>query len=58
VVPEELELAENSEDGWCYQECWTQWTCWAFGWQFCSGRGWQMDELMICFGPWRWEFVR
>lgn len=44
--------------GWGYQEWYTEWTVWGFGWNTHFGRGWKYDELTIYFGPCRWVFLR
>jgi hypothetical protein len=43
---------------WGFQEWYLRWTCWAFGWFYEDGGGWDYDILTIFFGPLRWDFLR
>lgn len=42
---------------WLYQERFTVWTFWAFGWEIERNGGWSYDEMTVYVGPWRFIFL-
>lgn len=42
---------------WFYQERYTVWTLWAFGWTVDRKGGWAYDELRVYVGPLRFMFL-
>lgn len=42
---------------WAFQEWSLEWSMWGLGVQRTNGRGWSMDEAVICIGPLRLSFL-